>query len=816
MTAHTSLARIDAATERLYALLPAHVRTEDAARGWQLKALIKLLASGSAAIDAEIDVLYDSMFVETAPQAALADLAALVAADPLRPLPAGHGLSARAYIANTLHYRRGKGTARVLEALGSDVGGYGTVAVEYFQRLARCQHLLDVRPERSGTALPVRGVTASRVGTAFDTLPRLIDVRSIARAGGRHHVPNVGVHIQRPAILAFPVPRADATLDDAALAGVPAARPWPAGANQYAGYFQLAAQPGRALRLFNPDRRVNHEDERMVEPRLRDRLRRLPLHLETQELRDANSEQRPARLGVAPWFEDGLPFVIFLRNTGADHYDRVMPEQVRIANLDALPVTSGARPARMLAYHGFEGAVPKPLDGPPGQPVRCCVDPVTGRLIVAAPAAGAADVQDVRAAFATGLGMEMGAGPHERNADDVPFDITDTDKLKHFVRVVDPAQAPTGLPGDADRIVASLDVALAEWAASGAGKRGIIALARCDREGAAGVAKDITVNAHPGSELHIVSAQWRASRKTASVAFNPDRHGYLVRRERRFTIDAPLRVVASAAPGPDVRAGVLVLDGLELTQGLVLDNHAVSRLRVRHCTLRAPGAAALGTKAALQGMNVVIERSLVGRLNLEDAATPGTGTLAIADSIVSDDGALDLAIDASSLDTTLRNVTILGTSEMKSLEATNVIFWAAATVTRTQSGCVRFSSIAPSSQVPRRFRCQPDLAVAAAQAKKGAPLSGPEDTSARLSVLPLFLDTSLDEPMVAMLHAAVSDGIRLGGENDTEMGAFSSAADGLRRANLESLFDDYTPFGIEACVIDDTRSSLAAQLRTQP
>src|SRR5690349_11006394 len=99
-----SLARIEAVTERLYALLPAHIRTVDAAKGWTLKALIQVLAVGSAEIDREIDTLYDSMFIETAPEAAVADVAALVAAEPLRPLPPGAGVSARSFVANTIHY----------------------------------------------------------------------------------------------------------------------------------------------------------------------------------------------------------------------------------------------------------------------------------------------------------------------------------------------------------------------------------------------------------------------------------------------------------------------------------------------------------------------------------------------------------------------------------------------------------------------------------------------------------------------------------------------------------------------------------------
>src|SRR4051812_36025445 len=123
-----SSTRIDAATERLYALLPAHIRSLDAANNLALKALFEVLAAGSAEVDREIDTLYDSMFVETAPDSALDHLAALVAAEPLHPLPPGSGHSARAFIANTVRYRRGKGTARVLEALANDVGGFGAVA----------------------------------------------------------------------------------------------------------------------------------------------------------------------------------------------------------------------------------------------------------------------------------------------------------------------------------------------------------------------------------------------------------------------------------------------------------------------------------------------------------------------------------------------------------------------------------------------------------------------------------------------------------------------------------------------------------------
>jgi hypothetical protein len=813
-----SAARIEDATERLYALLPAYIRSVDATNGLSLKALIEVFAGASAEIDREIDTLYDSMFVETAPEAALADLAALVATDPLRPLPPGSGHSARAFIANTVRYRRGKGTARVLEALAADVGGFGAVAVEYFMRLARTQNLIDVRAERPGTATLIPGTTAARTATGFDVLPRLVDVRSIARLGGRHHVPHVGVHMLRPTVLFFEPPSGTA-LPAAALARVPVTRPWPDGATQHPGYFQLSAQPGHVLRLFNPDRRSQDETGRAVETELPDRLRRLPLHLETEELRRAAVEGGPPAVGTAPWFDAvGQPFTIFLRAIGATTFTRVDPSEIRIANLDAVPVPAGARPAPTKAYTWFTGATPAAVSHNGTHRIRCGFDPATGRLIVAQPAGSDPDIEEVRIACATGIGRAIGAGPQNREAADVPHDITDTANLVNFVRVVDATQPETGGASDNVRPVQTLAKALTEWQASGAGKRGLIVLTRCDREGAASGGSDIPVAVHPNSELHIVSAQWQPKRAKPGVVDNPQRRGYLVRQNLRFTIDGPLHISASAPPPANGRAGVLVLDGVELTAGLSLDANAVSQLRIRYATVRSPGGTAIATAAALEGAAVVIERAIVGHIVLDSGNSPATGTLTITDSIVSTDtnGTPGAAITASSLDATLSNATVLGTASFKSLEATNVIFNASATVTRRQSGCVRYSAIAAGSSMPRRFRCQPDLALADAATRKGAPLTPAEQDSVALGVMPLFLDTSLDEPTVAMLHPLAGDAIRLGGENNAEIGAFSVAAEGLRMANLVGLFDDYVPFGLEAGLIDDTRSSAVATRRNRP
>ena len=193
-----------------------------------------------------------------------------------------------------------------------------------------------------------------------------------------------------------------------------------------------------------------------------------------------------------------------------------------------------------------------------------------------------------------------------------------------------------------------------------------------------------------------------------------------------------------------------------------------------------------------------------------------TGALRITRSILSSDGVVGDAVTAPDLDATLCNVTILGPSRFRSLEGTNVIFAAPVTVTRSQSGCLRYSFVPPGSATPRHFRCQPDLAFAAVAMVKGAPLTEPEKRHLAQATAPLFLDTSLDEPTVAMFHPRCPDAIRAGGEGDTEMGAFSDMAEALRRANLTSLFDDYVPFGLTAGLVDDTRSTATTLQRNRP
>ena len=593
-----------------------------------LRALIGVLALSAAEIDAETDAFYDALFVETAPPAALPAIAALVGAPLLRPMPDEADGSQRALIANTIRYRRGKGTPRVIEALAADVTGLGAVVVQYFQRLARLNHLLDVRTDRPGTADLRPGETASRAGTAFDVLPRLVDLRSVmpahtGRPAGRHAATSVGVHLLRPVVPTFPAPTG-ATVPVEAMAGAPRARPWPVGETEVPGYFQLSQQPGEVLRLFNPDRRADGAGGRAVPTDLPDRLRRLPLHQETEELRRAALEHRAPRLPERPWFDEkGQPFAIYLQRDGDTTFRRVPPAEIRIVNLESPPTANG-RPAESVSYTWFEPGESAPINKSGTHPISCAFDPVTGRLITPAPSGGAVEVTEVRIAYATGLCRAIGAGAQDRNDPDVPFDIRNGGGPKDLVWVVDPTKPPSGSTETTGKVVPTLAAALAAVDAEGAGRRSFIVLVRCDHEGGTSPSTPLDVWLPPESEVSIVAADWRIPPSGAGAVTDAAHRGHLVRRDRRFTIDAPLRV--RRRPGAKgLRPGRLVLDGLELTQGLELMANAVASLDLRFVTLRARAlnGAALTATGMLLSVDILIDRSICGPVRFGHRVAPG-------------------------------------------------------------------------------------------------------------------------------------------------------------------------------------------------
>jgi hypothetical protein len=99
--------------ERLYRLLPAYLRNRDLEQGEPLRALLAVVEGELERIEADTAGLYDNWFIETCDEWVVPYIGDLLGVRPIRGIPSA-GVSARAYVANTIAYRRRKGTAVVL------------------------------------------------------------------------------------------------------------------------------------------------------------------------------------------------------------------------------------------------------------------------------------------------------------------------------------------------------------------------------------------------------------------------------------------------------------------------------------------------------------------------------------------------------------------------------------------------------------------------------------------------------------------------------------------------------------------------------
>jgi hypothetical protein len=182
--------------ERLYKLLPALHRVRDADQGEPLRALLAVIESELERVEADTAELYDNWFIETCDEWVVPYIGDLLGTRPSRAVESAD-VSARAYVANTVAYRRRKGTAVVLEQLARDTTGWPARAVEFFARLATTQHMNHVRLAPPATPSVRDAAIAELADTAFDAYAHTAEVRGNAPRGGREKNPNVGVFIWR-------------------------------------------------------------------------------------------------------------------------------------------------------------------------------------------------------------------------------------------------------------------------------------------------------------------------------------------------------------------------------------------------------------------------------------------------------------------------------------------------------------------------------------------------------------------------------------------------------------------------------------------
>lgn len=407
---------------------------------------------------------------------------------------------------------------------------------------------------------------------------------------------------------------------------------------------------------------------------------------------------------------------------------------------------------------------------PPGYVL---VDPELGRFVF-----DEDRDEDVFATYHYGFAADIGGGEYART-------------------LSQPADAVViGVPDDVPTVAAAIDKAFAAGA-----KQAVIEI----RDSTV-YEEPIRVRIKPAHSLQIRAASGK--RPTIII---PDR----AKRDDAFSIEL----------GADSR---IVLDGLTVAgRGLVVKGPGASErsaeMVIRHCTL-TPGWGLTASCEPVDGSKPSIElektnaivrisHSIVGSIwVLQDEVRADPLCLCISDSIVDATGSRfsssfearachsfhaisqkkDCGIAHAVL--TLVRSTVIGDVNIHAIQlAENSIFYGLVKVARRQLGCMRFCYARPASRTPRRYSCQPDLAVQAA-------LGGDKEEQAE-RVQPSFMSLRYGTPDYCRLSPFCAQEISRGAENDSEMGAYHHLFQTQREDNLQTRLREFIPAGAEPGII---------------
>lgn len=713
--------------DRLYELLPALYRARDAERGEPLRALLAIIGEELARIETDIADLYADWFIETCAEWVIPYLGDLLGVRHLRQLREVADFSQRAYVANTLRYRRRKGTAPVLEQLARDVTGWPCRAVEYFERLATTQHLNHVRLHSPATASLRNANALALTGGPLETVNYTAEVRRIASGRGRYNIPNLGLFLFR--------------LQPYVAQGV---SPQPVSNPPDGRYF--FSPLGNDIPLFNRPRTELEITQLAAEPDLPLPLRRRALYDDLEAVRAGIAAGRPVN---SVYLAPARPAFQIIVPDGAGQFVPIPAAEILICDL-----ADWRRPPAAKTYAGQS------------LPIRVAVDPQRGRIAFPA----GVIPTDLMVSYTYGSSADIGGGPYPRRA---------------TLAVAAPGEfaATVAQRGGGDH--ATLAAAIAAWQASSA-TTGVITLLD-----SATYAEDLAITMAPGRALVIQAA---------------DGQRPLIRLADRLQIT-----------GNGDRAA-LTLDGLWIEGGIAIAAGSLERLAIRHCTLvpgwrinaagapQFPDRPSIHVAAPNPDFRLELARSISGALHV---AEDSDGVVA-GDSIIDAFAPATPACAAANGErvgppASFVRCTVRGEVRARQIDLiSESIMLGRVLAARRQIGCTRFSFLATGSRVPRRFRCQPDLALADFAAARGRPISAltaAQRSAVTLSVTPSFTSTQFGHPAYMQLARSCPAAITQGAEDGGEMGVFYLVQQTQRLANLRLALAEYLRVGLEAGVL---------------
>jgi hypothetical protein len=724
--------------DRLYKLLPAIYRIRDEERGQPpqvLQALLSIIEEQYNSLDADIRQLYEDWFIETCADWVVPYIGDLVGNKPLHEV----AQLRRTDVAKTIHYRRRKGTAAMLEEMARDVTGWGAHVVEFFELLGWTQNINHLRFQKAAQLEPDSPPSFDRVGTVnirsldvidrlngpFDIISHTIDIRPICGNKGRYNIRKIGFFLWR--------------LEPYTLEEV---TPKPVPGHPYCYTF---SRLGNKAPLFNQPQREAEDTRLATEVHVPGPIRPLAFDPDMMKAGDPGPDHSVSTDCYGP---AGALYVV---KNGV----QVKAEDVVGMNLS-----------------GF------------GQPCSSKVAIDVRNGLISFPTGEEPEELSVSSTY--GFSTDMGGGPYERRQDMVDYEAVASERLLEAA-VIDVAQDTAEHPGAVASVREALDDVLDKWTENDFTPCVIRILDNGVYDDSNG-AWDIALPDRGWLMIEAANGVWPDLRPTNDPAIS------VTEGTATLIIDGMLMESALRLNG-----GLdLTLQHCTLVPGRTLDIDGKPGPGQASLTVEtASDDLAVAIKDSVVGPIRMPEsvRSLTIQDSIVQAPPEDSGEARCAI-------AADEAGDEPGPPTILDRTTVFGTVHVKELtRASETIFTAEVKTQRQQNGCVRFSYVPFGSLTPRRHRCQPETALAKEAETLGRPLTVKEKRLLRARLEPQFSSKRYGEPAYAQLRRSCAEEIHKGAEDGSEMGAFASLKQPQREANLRIRLEEYLPFGLEAGLI---------------
>lgn len=738
--------------DRLYELIPSFCRMKDEDQGYPLRALLQVIAEQINVVEEDIDQLYNNWFIETCQDWAVPYIGDLIGYRQVREATTAREATSsksqerskmiipRREVANTIQYRRRKGTLALLDLLAKDIAGWPSHAAEVCRSVGFIQNINHLQTSRGNTIDLHKNVGQNRIDGPFNDASHTLDLRSVG-SNNRLSYNNAGVCLFVWRLKAYPATMTPAyCVEDVG--------------HQYYTFSVL----GDDVPLYT------HADTESAVEELN-----YPMPIKRWALEAYKDDYYGEGKSIQIW-------TYRRQNQGGNApFCRVDPERIVSADLSKWQNYK-------LAHE------------------QVAVDPETGRIAFSSDS----NLAGVLVSYYYGFSSDIGGGEYDRQ---LSQHMKYEQSQGHYT-----AKPLYCLYQVGSGKFESISDALEQWQRD-----------KMDPEKEQ--AKDRLMNAVieiTENNVYVEPMEISLGEKE-SLQIRSANHVRPVLRLLDWQTSSIDSLKVTGLKGSSFTLDGLLIEGrgLQVTGDL-------AKVTIRHSTLvpgwvihhgdetnqSLPSLELLDTQA-----RVFVDQSIMGPIEIiQNAAITDPISLHISGSVLDAMNAKsDVVYSSGSLaahvQMTVLRSTIIGNVRVHAIGlCEDSIFYGQVKVARRQLGCMRFCYVSPGSRTPRRYGCQPDLAIISAKEEFRKAVRGDKINAASQEleaiirhtadkVRPRFNSEHFGNPAYCQLSSDCALEIKRGAEDESEMGVFHDLYQPQREANLRIRLGEYTPAGMEAGLV---------------